>query len=73
MEEAFPFRRKFHVIFCRNVMIYFDEQTRAALIDKYWSSLEMGGYLILGLTEAINKSRQGFRQVRPSVYRKDLM
>lgn len=42
METSFPFRRRFHVIFCRNVMIYFDAETKAELIEKFYQHLEVG-------------------------------
>ena len=41
MTEVFPFKKKFHVIFCRNVMIYFDNETRRKLINKFYDSLNM--------------------------------
>ncbi|MDL2273088.1 chemotaxis protein CheR [Oscillospiraceae bacterium OttesenSCG-928-G22] len=70
MEKVFPFKRKFHVIFCRNVMIYFDRETREALLDRYYNALEPGGYLFIGLSETINKSDTKFQFVQPSIYRK---
>jgi chemotaxis protein methyltransferase CheR len=69
--DPFPFRKKFHVIFCRNVMIYFDEQTRRKLIRKFYDSLEPGGYLFIGHSEPINRFELPFTMVRPSIYRKD--
>lgn len=71
MEGTFPFKRRFHVIFCRNVMIYFDEGTRLTLLEKFWNTLEFGGYLFLGHTEFISREHSAFRHVCPSVYRKE--
>lgn len=71
MDERFPFKRKFHVIFCRNVMIYFDEATRSRLIRRFHENLEDGGYLFIGHTETITRGSSGFGYVRPAVYRKD--
>jgi len=68
--EKFPFKKKFHVIFCRNVMIYFDAQTKQELINKFYDSLEYGGYLFIGLSEALNRDHLRFKCVMPSVYRK---
>lgn len=45
MDDIFPFKRKFHVIFCRNVMIYFDNKTKIELINKFYEHTEPGGYL----------------------------
>ena len=71
MENIFPFKRKLHVIFCRNVMIYFDNDTKDRLIRKFYDSLESGGYLFLGHSETINRIGSDFEYVMPSVYRKN--
>ncbi len=71
MEEIFPFKKKMHVIFCRNVMIYFDNDTKDRLIQKFYDSLERGGYLFLGHSETINRFTSDFEYVMPSVYRKN--
>jgi chemotaxis protein methyltransferase CheR len=71
MTESFPFRRKFHIIFCRNVMIYFDNKTKAELINKFYESLEYGGYLFIGHSESINRGQSKFKYIMPAVYRKE--
>jgi chemotaxis protein methyltransferase CheR len=71
MQPAFPFKRKFHAIFCRNVMIYFDERTKADLIRKFYEHTEPGGYLFIGHSESLERDGTGYRYVMPSVYRKD--
>jgi chemotaxis protein methyltransferase CheR len=70
MEEVFPFRKKFHVIFCRNVMIYFDENTRRNLVQKFSNLLEPGGYLFIGHSESLNRDTTDLKYVMPAVYRK---
>ncbi len=70
--NPFPFRRKMHVIFLRNVMIYFDEDTKRKLIDKIYNVLEPGGYLIIGTTESIDRDASRLEYVRPSIYRKNI-
>ncbi|MDR1737147.1 MAG: protein-glutamate O-methyltransferase CheR [Oscillospiraceae bacterium] len=70
MEKTFPFKRKFHVIFCRNVMIYFNKETRDALVERYYDALEPGGHLFIGLSETVSKTDTRFTFVQPSVYRK---
>lgn len=70
MDEIFPFKKKFHVIFLRNVMIYFDNPTKERLIEKVYASLEYGGYLFIGHSEAINREKSKFKYIRPAVYRK---
>jgi chemotaxis protein methyltransferase CheR len=68
--DDFPFKRKFHVIFCRNVMIYFDQETKDRLIKKFYDMTEPGGYLFIGLSEALNRNEIPYEYVMPSVYRK---
>ncbi|MDF2567325.1 MAG: cheR [Oscillospiraceae bacterium] len=71
MEESFPFKKKFHVIFCRNVMIYFDQPTKTKLIRKYYNNMESGGYLFIGQSESINTREVPYQYIMPSVYRKN--
>ena len=68
--DPFPFRRKMHVIFLRNVMIYFDGPTKRELVRKMHDLLEPGGYLFIGQTESLDKSGTSFQMVAQSVYRK---
>ena len=70
MDDKFPFKKKFHVIFCRNVMIYFDEATKNNLIRKLHDCLELGGYLYMGHSETIGRANDGFKYVSPAIYRK---
>lgn len=71
MDRHFPFKKKFHVIFCRNVMIYFDEETKYELIEKFYTCTERGGYLFIGHSETLDKNRTGYKYVMPSVYVKE--
>ena len=68
--DAFPFRRKFHVVFLRNVMIYFDDETKRRLVNRIYDFTETGGYLFIGATEFIDRSATRFKYVCPSVFRK---
>ena len=68
--DEFPFKRKFHVIFCRNVMIYFDQETKDRLIRKFYDMTEVGGYLFIGLSESLNRNENPYQYIMPSVYRK---
>lgn len=70
--DDFPFRKKLHVIFLRNVMIYFDRPTKQSLIKKIYDVLEPGGYLFVGRTETIEKGNVPFELVEPSIFRKPL-
>jgi chemotaxis protein methyltransferase CheR len=71
MENVFPFKKKFHVIFCRNVMIYFDNKTKELLINKLYDMLNYGGYLFIGHSESINRETSRFKYICPAVYRKE--
>ena len=70
MEKVYPFKKKFHTIFCRNVMIYFRNDTKTDLIKKFYDIMEYGGYLFIGHTESINRNDTGFQYVMPGIYRK---
>lgn len=70
MNHRFPFKKKFHTIFCRNVMIYFDGETKNRLIDRFYDALIPGGYLLIGHSEFIDRNASNFEYVRPAVYQK---
>lgn len=70
MDRIFPFKRKFHVIFCRNVMIYFDNKTKYELVEKLYDLTEYGGYLFIGHSESLDRNFTRFKYVMPAVYRK---
>lgn len=71
MDHLFPFKRKFHTIFCRNVMIYFDYDTKIRLVNKFYEHLETGGYLFIGHSESLNGGSTKFKYIMPAVYRKE--
>lgn len=71
MEKTFSFKRKFQVIFCRNVMIYFDDLTKIELVRKLYEATDSGGYLFIGHTEALNRQTTKYRYIMPAVYRKE--
>ncbi|MEW6079364.1 MAG: protein-glutamate O-methyltransferase CheR [Thermodesulfobacteriota bacterium] len=62
--------RRFDVIFCRNVMIYFDLPTRKKVLDKLHESLKQKGYLIVGGAESLSFLDHPYRFIEPSVYQK---
>jgi chemotaxis protein methyltransferase CheR len=64
------FKRKFHIIFCRNVMIYFDSPTKEALVKRYHDALEVGGFLFIGLSESLSGIQGDLQQVQPAIYRR---
>lgn len=68
--ETFPFKNKFHTIFCRNVMIYFDQPTKEELVAKFARHLVNGGYFFIGHSESLGRSNANFQYVQPAVYQK---
>lgn len=68
---AFPFEEKLDIVFCRNVMIYFDEPTKAALVSNLARMLKPDGYLFVGMSESLQRITAGLRYVAPSVYHKE--
>jgi chemotaxis protein methyltransferase CheR len=66
----YTFQEKFEVIFCRNVMIYFDRPTQEQLVNKLSRHLAPNGYLLIGHSESLNGLNIGLRCLRPSIYQK---
>jgi len=68
--DRWPMKGPFNVIFCRNVMIYFDRATQQRLIDRFWRYLDTGGYLFVGHSEGLSGISHRFRYVCPATYMK---
>ncbi|MDE6182132.1 MAG: protein-glutamate O-methyltransferase CheR, partial [Eubacteriales bacterium] len=71
METNYPFKKKFQIIFCRNVMIYFDDETRTQLIKRFYDASEKGAYLFIGHSETLNNIKTDYEYIMPAVYRKN--
>ena len=69
LEGPTPFPQPFHVIFCRNVMIYFDRPTQEELISRLCRLLVPGGYLLVGHSESLTNIRHPLQLIRPATYR----
>jgi chemotaxis protein methyltransferase CheR len=65
-----PMKGPFDVIFCRNVMIYFEKPTQTRLVERFWEILAPGGTLFIGHSESLTGVRHRFSYVDPTVYRK---
>lgn len=70
MSAKYEFQNKFHVIFCRNVLIYFDEPTTKKVIDNLTECLAPGGYLVLGHSESGNVKHPHLKPLSRAVYQK---
>ncbi len=71
MNEIFPFKEKFQLILCRNVMIYFDADSKKNLLAKFYEVTETGGYLFIGHAESIDRNLSQYKYVMPAIYRKE--
>ena len=68
--SPFPFKKKMHTVFLRNVMIYFDAPTKQEVIQKVYDNLEPGGYFFIGMTETLDRGKTPFQMIQPSIFRK---
>jgi len=68
--EEFSFNDPMDIIFCRNVMIYFDRPTQETLLNKFCRQLRKDGHLFIGHSESLTGMDLPLRQVSPTVYRR---
>jgi chemotaxis protein methyltransferase CheR len=66
--EPYPVSGPFDLIFCRNVLIYFSRESKAAVVERLLSRLAPGGLLLLGLAESLSGLTDRVRSVGPTVY-----
>lgn len=66
--ENFQFRERMDLIFCRNVMIYFDRATQTELLRKFCNHLQPGGHLFIGHSESLSGAALPLRQLAPAIY-----
>lgn len=70
MDDDYGIRRKRDIIFCRNVIIYFNRQTQEQVLNRFCRYLNSGGYLFMGHSETLNGLNVPLSPVAPTVYRK---
>lgn len=70
MNEEYPFKGRFDVVFCRNVMIYFDAPIRKTLVERIHRYVKSGGWFFVGHSEALPRDSCPFSYLRPATYRK---
>lgn len=70
--EPLPHLGQFDIIFLRNVMIYFEQQTRQAVIDRVQKLLIPGGLFIISCSESLNGLNTSLKMIMPSIYQKPL-
>jgi len=69
--EPIHFKRNFDLIFCRNVMIYFDQVTKDALVKRFYDATYPGGYLFIGHSEGLTKQSCPYKYIKPAIYRRE--
>ncbi len=70
MDDRFPIKSPLDLIFCRNVMIYFDRPTQEKLVNKFHHYLRPGGYLFIGHSESLQWVTHSFKTIAPTIYQK---
>jgi len=68
--EEFPIKTHFDIIFCRNVIIYFNNETKSYVLNKLNSYIKPGGYFIIGHSEAIFDMVEGLKYLKNTIYNK---
>lgn len=68
--DPFIFKNKFDIVYCRNVMIYFDEDLRLEILKKLHSCMSNNGILFLGLSETVGNKCDFFKLLGSSIYKK---
>ena len=71
MDDRFPIKNPLDLIFCRNVMIYFDRPTQETLVNKFHQYLKPGGYLFIGHSESLQWVTHPFKAIAPTIYQKE--
>jgi chemotaxis protein methyltransferase CheR len=71
MAMPYPFKKAFDVVFCRNVMIYFDAAARSTLVNALYKVLNPGGYLFIGHSETLQRGDSSFVYIKPAIYRRE--
>ncbi len=69
--DPITYKQKFDVIFCRNVMIYFDKPTRISLVNRFYDATNNGGFLFIGESEVIPPECDRYKWLLPSGYKKE--
>jgi chemotaxis protein methyltransferase CheR len=71
MDASYPLERDFDIIFCRNMLIYFDKPTQQAVLSRLCDHLRRGGYLFLGHSESLAGNSLPVKPVGRSMFRRE--
>ncbi|MBN2521266.1 MAG: methyltransferase domain-containing protein [Bacteroidales bacterium] len=70
MDDQYDFKHKFDIVFCRNVIIYFDRPTQEKVLNKICQYIKPGGYLFIGHSESVFSMNVPLIQLKPTIYQK---
>jgi chemotaxis protein methyltransferase CheR len=70
MNDNFPFKGKFHIIFCRNVMIYFDKDTKDKFVNRLYRYMYNGAYIFIGHSESLDRKNCLLEYIQPAIYKR---
>ena len=70
MDSSYNLPEMFDVIYCRNVLIYFNRETQEQVINKLCLKLKSGGYLFIGHSESILGMNLPLEQIKPTIFRR---
>lgn len=70
MSSPWPFKNQFHVIFCRNILYYFDQEDQRTLVERLYDVTAPGGWLLTSVTESLLSMHTRWQMVKTGVYRK---
>lgn len=70
MDPSYNVSKKFDIIFCRNVLIYFDRDTQEKVINKLCMHLKPNGFFFLGHSESVTGINVPLQQIKPTMFRK---
>lgn len=70
MDKSYNVYEDFDMVFCRNVLIYFDRDTQEQVINKLCTKLKPNGYFFLGHSESITNMRVPLKQIKPTIFQR---
>ena len=70
IREIYPMKGPFDIIFCRNVIIYFDRDTKKRLMERFYQYLKDGGFIFMGHSESLMDMKDRFRYIKNTIYKK---
>lgn len=70
--KPWPIKDKMDVIFCRNVVIYFDKETKVSLVSRFYDQIRSNGYLIMGHSESLHGISESYSLLGKTIYQKEV-